>query len=176
MSTFDSLEFTEVEVPPVLAAQVSGQSTPDPAAIGKAMGVTFGQLMAFEKQHKLAPAGPPRCIYTAHSPKEIKFIVAIPIAKPLAKPIKAGPGSVQSLPGGKAMRFTHRGPYANLRNTYGQITEFLKAKGLMKTEADWAKYMPMWEEYLNDPRTTPEADLLTFIYLPMMLTTDRNWR
>ena len=166
MSTFEALEFTEVEVPPVLAAQMPGQSTPDPAAIAKAIGSTFGQLMGFVGQHKLRPSGPPRCIYTAYGPKGIEFIVAMPVAKPPAKPVKAGPGSVQSIPGGKALRFTHRGPYANLKNTYGQITEFLKTKGLMKTEADWARYMPMWEEYLNDPQTTPEADLLTYIYLP----------
>jgi len=166
MSTFDSLEFTEVEVPPVLAAQVSGQSVPDPAAIGKAMGVTFGQLMGFVGQHKLCPAGPPRCIYTAHSPKGLTFTVAMPIAKAPAKLVKAGPGSIQSIPGAKALRFTHHGAYANLRKTYGQIGEFLKTKGLMKTDADWARYMPMWEEYLNDPQTTPGANLLTYIYLP----------
>jgi hypothetical protein len=46
------------------------------------------------------------------------------------------------------------------------ITEFLKAKGLIKTDAEWSKYMPMWEEYLNDPQTTPPEKLLTHIYLP----------
>ena len=55
---------------------------------------------------------------------------------------------------------------ASLAATYGQITEFLKAKGLMQSEADWARYMPMWEEYLNDPQTTPGAELMTYIYLP----------
>lgn len=47
----------------------------------------------------------------------------------------------------------------------GRITEFLKEKGLLETEVDWAKFMPMWEKYLNDPHTTPEAELLTHIYL-----------
>ena len=42
-----------------------------------------------------------------------------------------------------------------------------KAKGPLQCEADWARYMPMWEEYLNDPQTTPEAELLTYIYLPV---------
>ena len=51
--------------------------------------------------------------------------------------------------------------------TYGRITEFLKEKGLLKSEADWARYMPMWEEYRNDPTTTPEAELVTYIYLPV---------
>ena len=36
----------------------------------------------------------------------------------------------------------------------------------MRSEADWAKYMPMWEEYMNDPERTPAAELLTHIYLP----------
>ena len=166
MSTFDALEFAEVEVAPVLAAQMPGESASDPAAIGNAMHVAFDKLMAFQQEHSLAPAGPPRAIYTSYGPEGIKFVVAIPIAAPPAAPIAAGPGSVATLPGGKAMRFTHRGPYANLMQTYGQITEFLKAKGLMKTEADWARYMPMWEEYHNDPHTTPEPDLLTYIYLP----------
>ena len=167
MSQFDALEFTEIQVPAILAAQMPGECGPDPAAIAGAIGAAFEKLMDFERQHKLAPAGPPRTIYTSYGPQGMEFIVAIPIAAPPAKPIKAGLGSVQSIPGTKALRFTHRGPYANLMATYGQITEFLKAKGLMQTEADWARYMPMWEEYLNDPQTTPEAELMTYIYLPV---------
>jgi AraC family transcriptional regulator len=40
-------------------------------------------------------------------------------------------------------------------------------KQWMKSEADWARYMPMWEEYLNDPDSTPAAELVTYIYLPV---------
>jgi len=69
--------------------------------------------------------------------------------------------------GGKILRFTHHGPYAELMKTYGRVTEFIKAKGSMQSEADWARYIPMWEEYMNDPETTPEADLVTPICLPM---------
>ncbi len=49
----------------------------------------------------------------------------------------------------------------------GKYAWIAKAKGLMQCEADWARYMPMWEEYLNDPQTTPEAELMTYIYLPV---------
>jgi effector-binding domain-containing protein len=167
MSEFDALEFTEAQVPAVLAAQMPGECGPDPAAISSAMRTAFEKLAGFLRQHKLSPAGPPRAIYTAYGPQGVKFIVAMPIAAPPAATRMIGPGFVKPLASAKALRFTHRGPYANLMNTYGQITEFLKAKGLMTSEADWAKYMPMWEEYLNDPQTTPEADLLTHIYLPI---------
>jgi len=167
MSQFDALEFTEVEVPSVLAAQMPGVCGPDPAVISGAMRTAFGELAGFLRQHKLSPSGPPRAIYSAYGPQGVRFTVVMPIAGPPAATRMIGPGFVKSLPAARAMRFTHRGPYAELMNTYGQITEFLKAKGLMQTEADWARYMPMWEEYLNDPQTTPPEDLLTYIYLPV---------
>lgn len=165
MSSFDALEFMEVEVPSVLAAQMPGECGPDPAAISSAMRTAFQELMGFVRQCKLSPSGPPRTIYTAYGPQGVKFLVAMPVSsRPTMRTL--GPGFVKPLASMRAMRFTHHGPYAALTKTYGQISEFLKAKGLMKTDADWAKYMPMWEEYLNDPRTTPEAELRTYIYLP----------
>ena len=167
MSQFDALEFTEVEVPSVLAAQMPGECGLNPATIGEAIGAAFCKLTGFQQEHKLTPSGPPRTLYTAYDPQGMKFVVALPIVAPPAVETTDGPGFVKPLPAAKAMRFTHHGPYEGLMGTYGQITEFLKAKGLMQSEADWARYMPMWEEYLNDPQTTPPADLLTYIYLPV---------
>lgn len=167
MSEFDTLEFAEVDVPRILAAQMPGVSGPDPAAIAGAMRTAFDELMGFVRQYKLSPAGPPRAIYFAHGPQGVRFTVVMPVAAPPATTRMIGPGSVKPIPAARAMRFTHRGPYSDLSKTYALITEFLKSKGLMKTEADWARYMPMWEEYLNDPHTTPPEELLTYIYLPM---------
>lgn len=166
MSQFDALEFGEVDVPSVLAAQIPGACGPDPAAIAGAMRTAFDELTGFVRQYKLTPAGPPRTIYTAHGPQGVRFIVAMPVVRPRPTPRTIGPGFIKTLVGGRAMRFTHHGPYADLKNTYGLITEFLKDKGLMQTDADWARFMPMWEEYLNDPHTTPPDELLTYIYLP----------
>ncbi len=80
MSTFDALEFAEVEVPPVPAVQMLGECSPDPAAIAGAIGDAFGKLMGLVQQHALTPGGPPRTIYTSYDPRGIKFIVALPIA------------------------------------------------------------------------------------------------
>ena len=167
MSQFDALDFTEVDVPDVLALQIDGQCPCDPAAIGAAMGPLFGRLMPTMQQHGLTPMGPPQSIYTAYGPDGIRFTVAMPVVSPPSQPIAEDAGRVGTVKGGKAMRFTHRGPYAGLMGTYGRIIEFLKARDLMQTEDDWMRYMPMWEEYLNDPQTTPETDLLTYIYLPV---------
>ena len=166
MSEFNDLEFMEVEVASILAAQIVGKSSPDPSDIAQAMSAAFDALMAFVETGQLIPAGPPRSIYTSYDPDGVRFVVAVPVVQPGGELKTEGPGSVEPIAGGSAMRFTHRGPYNGLMKTYGRITEFLKAQGFMQSEADWLKYMPMWEEYLNDPHTTPEADLLTYIYLP----------
>lgn len=166
MSEFDALEYVEeIEVPAVLAAQMPGVCGPDPAVISRTMRTAFDELMGFVRQYKLSPSGSSRTIYTAYGPQGVRFTVAIPVAAPPATSRTIGPGFVKRLPVTRAMRFTHRGPHAELTKTYGQIVEFLKAKGLMKTDADWSHYMPMWEEYLNDPQNTPPAELRTYIYL-----------
>jgi GyrI-like small molecule binding domain len=167
MSEFDHLEFTEIEVAAVLALQVPGECGCDPSEIGPAIQGAFGKLGQLLENQALTSAGPPRAIYTAYDPKGMKFLVVMPITKPPAEPIAGDASFVDTLAGGKTLRFTHRGPYAGLMATYGQITQFMQAKGLMESEADWARYMPMWEEYLNDPETTLEAELLTHIYLPV---------
>ena len=163
MNTATELEFCEVEVRSVLAAQVSSRSAPDPASIKPAMEKAFQTLADFLARHGIPMAGQPRAIYTSYGPDGVSFTVAVPVA--------AAPGdnpavTIATLAGGPAFRFTHHGPYQMLARTYGHITEFLKAQGWISSEADWARYMPMWEEYLNPPETTPEADLLTYIYLP----------
>jgi effector-binding domain-containing protein len=66
-----------------------------------------------------------------------------------------------------ALRFVHHGPYRDVRNTYDRIEAWLRERGGIKTPADWARYSPMWEEYLNDPATTPESELITRIYLTL---------
>jgi effector-binding domain-containing protein len=160
------LEFVEVQVAPVLAVQMPSECSSDPAAISETMGQSFGKVMAFLTRHGLRLIGQPRAIYTSYDPKSVSFIVALPIGAPPAAPIDESPISVGTLPGLETYRFSHHGPYPQLAQTYNRITEFMKEKGYMKSEADWAKYMPMWEEYMNDPEQTPAAELLTHIYLP----------
>jgi len=165
MSIQEELEFCEVSVPPVLAVQVPGRSGSDPASISAGIGAAFGTLAEFIGRHGLTPAGPPRAIYTAYGPEGVSFTVVMPVAAGTTAAAEP-PVEVGSLAGGRAYRFTHRGPYRDLMQTYGRITAFLKATGRMESEADWARYMPMWEEYQNDPEKIPEVDLLTYIYLP----------
>lgn len=166
VSTTD-LEFAEVQVAPALAAQMPGQSRPDPVSIGAAMRTAFESLMSFVARHQLTMTGQPRTIYTAYDAAGVSFVVAVPVAAGPAMPVDEPPFRVDTLPATRAYRFTHHGPYPDLAQTYNQITVFMKEKGWMESEANWMRYMPMWEEYLNDPENTPAPDLLTHIYLPV---------
>ena len=157
----------KIIVEPVMAVQIDRETGTDPSEISHAMGGAFELIDEVIEDNHLVVTGPPRAIYTAYGPNGTKFTVAMPIAAEPGVGVSSGPARVGELPGGTAMRFAHRGPYRKLMKTYEGITEWMKEKGLLKSESDWAKYMPMWEEYVEDPEHTAEDELLTFIYVPM---------
>ena len=163
--TVAQLESMEVLVPAALSAQVEGTSTP--AELGVAIGKAFGTLNAAIGRAGLVTCGAPRAIYTAWDPNEVRFTVAVPIDRSPTKQLDADGVRIAELPARVALRFVHRGPYRDIRATYDRIEAWLRERGGIKTPADWARYSPMWEEYLNDPTTTPEAELLTHVFLPL---------
>jgi len=167
MSESPPLQPDRVNVDPVLALKLDAQCGNDPQQIAQAMGQAFGTLGEFAQQYRVQFAGPPRAIYTGYGPEGTRFTVVMPISAEVSRDLAEGPVTVGEVPGGKALRFTHRGPYPNLMQTYERITAWMKTEGMLVTDADWAKYMPMWEEYLNDPESTPQEDLITHIYVPL---------
>ena len=166
MTTATLLPFAEVDVPATRALQVMGECGPGHGAISTAMEECFTALMAFARAHGVTPAGPPRAIYTTMGSDGMAFVVALPIAEDAAVDLDDRVFA-DVLPGVHAMCFTHVGPYAELSRTYAEIESTLRVRGLLSTERDWARFMPMWEEYLGDPATTPPSELVTHIYLPM---------
>ena len=174
MQTATDLEFAEELVAPTLAVQLRGHCATDPASIGNAMRDAFETLMNFVTGHGLAITGRPRAIYTAYDAAGVSFTVAMPVATGPSDPVEQSAVFVESLPAVNAYRFTHHGPYSNMAQTYSQITAFLKKKGTLRSDADWARHMPMWEEYQNDPARTPAAELVTYIYLPAAETRART--
>ncbi len=167
MPAATDLEFAEVEVSPALAVQMVNTSGPDPASIGAAMQKSFLAVLEIVTRYGLTMNGQPRAIYTACGPDGVSFICALPVAAGPAEPVDNPQIRVGTIPGTKAYRFTHHGPYPKLAQTYNAITALMIEKGFMATEVDWVKFMPMWEEYMNDPETTPAEELVTHIYLPV---------
>jgi len=64
-------------------------------------------------------------------------------------------------PGGKYARFTLTGPYSNLPEASGRVFDMVKDQKLSVRD-DFNI-----ENYVNDPHTTPAADLVTQILVPM---------
>jgi effector-binding domain-containing protein len=63
-------------------------------------------------------------------------------------------------PGGKYSCFTLTGSYSNLGPASGRVQQIIKETGLPLRDDYFI------ENYRNDPRTTPEAELITEIMVP----------
>ena len=61
---------------------------------------------------------------------------------------------------GKALRTIHRGSYENMPETYEKIEAYLASHGL-ETEGN------PWDEWISDPGSVPEEELVTHIYFPL---------
>jgi AraC family transcriptional regulator len=73
-----------------------------------------------------------------------------------------GPAELIDLQGGRHAVLTHQGPYAELENAYRWLyREWLPKSG--EEPAD----RPIFEEYLNNPRTLPPKEWLTAVCLPL---------
>jgi len=66
------------------------------------------------------------------------------------------------LPAARCAVLEYTGPYSEIEAAYDWLfAQWLPASGQETLD------FPMWEEYVNDPKTTPAAELKTRIYLPL---------
>ncbi|MCJ8143985.1 GyrI-like domain-containing protein [Ancylobacter sp. A5.8] len=108
---------------------------------------------------KLKPTGAPFIVYTMTDDVGFEFEAAQPFEGVTTEKPQGGM-EFSASPGGKALRFTHRGPYDAMDPTYEQIANLLDAKDLEAQDL----YV---EEYRSDPRTTPQDDLVIDIWVPL---------
>ena len=151
------IETVEAAARPML--YVTRGSSMDPDEIAGVMGDAFGTLGAFIGKAGIAPAGPPLAVYRDWQSDGMKIDVGFPVA-PGDRAKAAGEIMAGDTPAGRALKTVHRGAYAQLRDTYAKLEAHMKEAGIpMPASA--------WEVYVSDPDTTPEADLLTEIYMPV---------
>jgi effector-binding domain-containing protein len=103
--------------------------------------------------------GAPMTIYTATDDTGFQFQAAVPVAQAT----KVAGGSDITLgksPAGKALKFVHRGSYDAMDTTYEAITNYLDEKQLEAKDL-------FIEQYMKDPVTTPEDDLVIEVYVPL---------
>jgi effector-binding domain-containing protein len=152
-------DFSLTHVDPRPYLYVERRSTMDPGDISAAMGRAFGDVMAFREAHGIAADGPPLSVYDDYSPDEMTFRAGVFVVEAdtaaATDEVKAG-----RTPGGEVLHFTHIGPYATLRDSYGTMMAHCEREGL-KIGA------PTWEVYVDDPETTPEHRLRTEVYVAL---------
>ncbi len=153
-----ALEFgkRELEAQAVLGIR----TTTTMAEIGKVMGSLFGEVHGYITRSGQAPAGMPLAIYHSMSGPDgaVELECAIPVASALP-----GEGRIRAgeLPAGTAATVTHVGPYDGLGQTWGALTEWMKAEGLEGAGAPW-------EVYVTDPGAEPDqSKWRTDIFFPI---------
>ena len=158
---FSSLEVETVDVPAVTVAYVSTSSTTDEKAIGAAITSALAQVGKFMATQRLKQSAAPITINTRWSEGSYEFDAAIPVAfapdhdVPPASSVK-----IKQTYAGKALKAIHRGAYRDMTATYDKLTAYAAAYALEGAG-------PMWDQYVTDPGSTPEAELVTHIYMPV---------
>jgi effector-binding domain-containing protein len=103
--------------------------------------------------------GAPMTIYTATDDNGFQFQAAVPVAQASAA-APQGDIKVGKSPAGVALKFVHRGSYDEMDTTYEAIAHHLEEKNLEAKDL-------FVEQYVKDPVTTPEDDLVIEIYVPL---------
>ncbi|MFD2033036.1 GyrI-like domain-containing protein [Ancylobacter dichloromethanicus] len=120
---------------------------------------TLKQIDAEMARLKLKASGASFIIYTSTDDLGFDFEAAVPFEGATTEKPQNGVAFAAS-PAGRALRFTHRGPYDAMDPTYEQIANLLDAKDLEAQDL----YV---EEYRSDPRTTSPDDLVIDIWVPL---------
>jgi effector-binding domain-containing protein/uncharacterized protein YndB with AHSA1/START domain len=155
---FSGLGISIIDVPPVTIVSTSGSSAADDRALGVALGVAYGRLSGFMQARGLSQAGSPLAIYRPPENGAVRFEAGIPIDRTDVAP---GNGiQVGKTLAGKAVKAVYRGAYAGLAQANEQVRAFI-------TVAGYERDGNMWEQYVSDPGTTPESQLITHIYYPI---------
>jgi effector-binding domain-containing protein len=119
----------------------------------------FKTVTSYLQKQGITPAGPPMTIYTGTSDTSFQFQAAIPIAEAPKDPPQ-GDIAVGKSPTGKAYKFIHRGSYDAMDTTYDAITNFLDEKRIDAKDL-------FIEQYVTDPVTTPEDNLVIEVFVPV---------
>lgn len=160
---FSDMEIEHIIVEATNIAYQPTSSVPESTAISDAMGKAYFNILGFIDENKLQEAGAPISISRAFSGSEIHFDAAIPV-RGISGAAPRGDTSVKlgKTYEGAVIRVKHVGPYRSLGRSHDKIAAYLAALGIERNG-------DAWESYVSDPTRTDEAELLTFVYYPIVL-------
>ena len=147
-----------VQVEAVPVAYVEGACGKDEAEIARTVAASFGEVTKFLASRKIAPAGAPITITTRWDDSGYAFDAALPVAA--IPPAADARVRFKQTYAGPALKVVHRGAHRDMPALYDKLDAWAAIHGFEPNG-------PSWEEHVTDPGSTPEADLLTNVYLPV---------
>jgi effector-binding domain-containing protein len=155
-----ALELEEATVEPGPMVAMESRSAANAAAMGTALGAAYGQIQAYMQGAELRASGAPLAVTLSRDADSWLFRAGIPVDGPLPKADAQGAVVLSTSPGGPVLKVTHTGSTAKLGETYAAIDAWLTLHKRGAGEGSW-------EVYVSDPATTPEAELVTLIHVPL---------
>lgn len=152
-----NLELTPIEVTAQPMVYVTARASMDPQEIERVMNSAFDTLGKFLGEAQVTPLGPPLAVYSNWTENQMTIDVGFPVSAADAAKAR-GDILSGSTPGGNALKAIHRGPYDSLADTYNAIEAQMRSEGI-------AQSATAWEVYLGEPGVTPDAELITEIYM-----------
>jgi len=132
------------------------------AKIGDSMEAAFGEVMSGFGDAGITPLGEPLSIYHEMNVKDasMRYTAALPVS--VEDSTDSSGLTAGEIKAGKAFKVVHTGPYRHLGNAWALAMSDMRHAKLKKSK----HHMP-YERYISDPSDTPDADLVTEIYIPL---------
>jgi effector-binding domain-containing protein len=139
---------------PTLAVRARAPVGRLPQVVGQAYGAVF----QYASQLGLQPSGDPFVAYHNMDMEDLDLEIGFPFEQKLA-----GQGNVLAgeIPGGRAATCLHVGPYDQLGVAYEALHAWMQENGHVPAGV-------AYEFYLNDPGSTPPAELQTQVVFPLL--------
>ena len=128
--------------------------------IGPAMDKAFGAVTAAVERNELSDDGEMISVYHANDMKQGRLDFTSGYVTESSATVPNGFESTV-IPAGKTLHVRHTGCYSNLGNAWSGAYQYARYKKLKIAKR------PGFEIYRNDAKTTPPAELITDVYIPL---------
>ncbi len=148
------MEIRNVEDRNSLSIRLTTAGSELPGRIGEC----YGEIWAYMSRKGIKAIGMPFVLYHNMDMNNLDVDIGWQIEQD-----DPGEGRIRQMvvTGGEVLYAMHAGPYSALEDTYREVMAYI-GENKIKT-AEW-----MYEIYLNSPEDTPEENLKTEIYFPIV--------